>query len=263
MTASLLDDLKSKCSAQAERYGLRFIEAPVEQIKDTGKKCPYRTAIPIPLALAPPFIPDLHLRLAEHGTGNAAHFFEYAILTERFGFVLDVESPYRYPDSLDVEYSYRGQAKFEYSQFVHKSGLALVQCIGGKSGFVWCDNRPFIAAPQRRGAGGSMGSTGGEYPMAPVAPRMSKAEEATALRRELEDFCNDFDALKKFYEQVTPAAPKDKGKDKELEKEKEKEKEAVKDKEKEREDKGLTEDGEQGEDKSKPKEVQEEEAPAQ
>lgn len=210
MTASLLDDLKSKCSAQAERYGLRFIEAPVEQIKDTGKKCPYRTAIPIPLALAPPFIPDLHLRLAEHGTGNAAHFFEYAILTEKFGFALDVESPYRYPDSLDVEYSYRGQARFEYSQFVHKSGLALVQCIGGKSGFLWCDNRPFIAAPSRRGAGST--GTGGEYPMAPVAPKMTKAEEATALRRELEDFCNDFEALKKFYEQVTPAPPGTKNK---------------------------------------------------
>ena len=250
VTASLLDDLKSKCSAQAERYGLRFIEAPVEQIKDTGKKCPYRTAIPIPLALAPPFIPDLHLRLAEHGTGNAAHFFEYAILTEKFGFALDVESPYRYPDSLDVEYSYRGQARFEYSQFVHKSGLALVQGIGGKAGFVWCDNRPFIAAPARRGAGASMG-TGGEYPMAPVAPKMTKAEEATALRRELEDFCNDFEALKKFYEQVTPVAPGDKGKEKEKEKEQAKEKE----------EKAVVNEEGQGEEISKLQEVKEEETP--
>lgn len=49
--------------------------------------------------------------------------------------------------------------------------------------------------------------------MAPVAPRMSKAEEATALRRELEDFCNDFEALKRFYEQVTPASPGNRIKD--------------------------------------------------
>jgi hypothetical protein len=201
----LFDDLKSKCAAQAERYGLRFIEAPVEQIKDTSKKCPYRTAIPIPLALAPPFIPDLHLRLAEHGTGNSLNFFEYAILTEKFGFVLDVESPYRYPDSLDIEYSYRDQTRFEYSQFVHKSGLALVQCIGGKAGFLWCDNRPFIAAPHRRGA--TSRDTGGEYPNAPVAPKQTKQEEATTLRRQLEDFCKDFSALKKFYEEMTPINP--------------------------------------------------------
>lgn len=50
--------------------------------------------------------------------------------------------------------------------------------------------------------------------MAPVAPKMTKAEEATALRRELEEFCNDFEALKKFYEQVTPRAPGSKNKDK-------------------------------------------------
>jgi hypothetical protein len=198
--------LKSKCSAQAERYGLRFIESPVEQIKDTSKKCPYRTAISIPLALAPPYIPDLHLRLAEHGTGNAANFFEYAILTEKFGFVLDVESPYRYPDTLDIEYSYRGQARFEYSQFVHKSGLALVQCIGGNAGFLWCDNRPFIAAPTRRGAGAT--GTGGEYPNAPFAPKQTKQEEATSLRKQLEEFCKDFEALKKFYEEVTPSPPR-------------------------------------------------------
>jgi hypothetical protein len=214
-----LDDLKSKISASAERYGLRFIESPVEQIKDISSKCPYRTAIPIPLALAPPVIPDLHLRLAEHGTGNAANFFEYAILTEKFGFVLDVESPFRYPDSVDIEYSYRAQAKFEYSQFVHKSGLALVQCIGGKEGFLWCDNRPFIAAPTRRGAGQS--GVGGEYPMAPVAPKQTKQEEATSLRRQLEAFCEDAEALKKFYDEVTPIHPAasigDPGKEREVE----------------------------------------------
>lgn len=95
--------------------------------------------------------------------------------------------------------------------------------------------------------------TGGEYPMAPVAPKMTKAEEATALRRELEDFCNDFEALKKFYEQVTPVAPGDKGK------EKEKEKEQLK--EKEKEEKVVMIEGEQGEEKPKVKEVSEEETP--
>lgn len=212
MTAGLLDELKAKCTAQAERYGLRFVEAPVEQIKDVSKKCAYRTAIPIPLALAPPVVPDLHLRLADHGTGQSANFFEYAILTQRFGFVLDVEASSRYPDpeTIQVEYSYRdaNAAKFEYSQFCHKSGLALVQCIGGKEGFLWCDNRLFIAAPTRRGAGqtGDYGHGQGQYPNAPVAPKLSKQEEARALREELEAFCADEGALRKFYEEVMPGS---------------------------------------------------------
>lgn len=202
VTAGLLEELRLKCAAQAERFGLRFVEAPVEQIKDISLKCAYRQPVPIPLALAPPFVPDLHLRLAEHGTGQAANFFEYAILTQKFGFVLDVEASARYPDSIEVEYSYRGQVKFEYSQFCHRSGLALVQCIGGPQGFLWADNRLFIAAPSRRGGG-----QGEAYPNAPIPMKMSRSEEARSLRQELETFCNDKEALQAFYDEVLAKLP--------------------------------------------------------
>lgn len=207
MTAGLLEELRAKCAAQAERYGLRFVEAPVEQIKDVSLKCAYRAPIPIPLALPPPVIPDLHLRLAEQGSsGQTTNWFEYAILTHKFGFVLDVEATSRYPDNVQVEYSYRGlgsQANFEYSQFCHKSGLALVQCIGGQRGFLWCDNRLFIAAPTR---GGRSGGTEA-YPNAPVPAKLTKQEEARALRVELEAFCGDAEALKAFWDEVTPPPP--------------------------------------------------------
>ena len=206
VTAGLLDELRAKCTYQAERHGLRFVEAPVEQIKDVSLKCAYRTAIAIPLALTPPVIPDLHLRLAEHGTGQSANYFEYAILTQRFGFVLDVEAASRYPETIDVEYSYRGKTTFEYSQFCHKSGIALVQCIGGKDGFLWSDNRLFITASTRRGGGGNVEM----YPNMPVMPKMTKQEEATALRAELEAFCADVQGLQAFYDGVLPPLPEDK-----------------------------------------------------
>lgn len=202
MTAGLLEELRAKCAAQAERYGLRFVEAPVEQIKDLSKKCAYRAAIPITLALAPPVIPDLHLRLAAQGTsGQITNWFEYAILTHKFGFVLDVEASSRYPDDVHVEYSYRGQTPFEYSQFCHKTGLALVQCLGGTKGYLWSDNRLFIAAPTR--GRGNTGTTE-TYPNMPVPAKLSKSEEARLLRVELETFCSDQEALKRFYEEITP-----------------------------------------------------------
>jgi hypothetical protein len=195
VTAALFDELRAKCSAQAERYGLRFVEAPVEQIKDISLKCAYRAPLQIRLALAPPVIPDLHLRLAEqHGTGQTANFFEYAILTQKFGFVLDVEASSRYPETIEVEYGYRKNSHYEYSQFCHRSGLALVQCIGGEEGFLWADNRLFIAAPSR-------GRTGDTYPNAPVV-RIGKTEEARALREELEAICADKEKLAKFYEEA-------------------------------------------------------------
>lgn len=43
--------------------------------------------------------------------------------------------------------------------------------------------------------------------MAPVAPKQTKQEEATSLRRQLEAFCRDAEALKKFYDEVTPVHP--------------------------------------------------------
>lgn len=203
VTAGLLDELRARCSVQAERYGLRFVEAPVEQIKDISLKSAYRAAIPIPLALAPPVIPDLHTRLADYGTGQSANFFENAILTQKFGFVLDVEASDRYPDTIEVEYSYRRQARFDYSQFCHKSGLALVQCVGGTEGFLWSDNRLFIAAPTRGRTGGSTEV----YPNAPVPMKMTKQEEARALRKQMEEFCSNADELGHFYQGVLWGLP--------------------------------------------------------
>ena len=200
-----MEELRSKCAAQAERYGLRLVEVPVEQIKDTSLKCAYRSAIPIPLALPPPVIPDLHLRLAEQGySGQVLNWFEYAILTHKFGFVLDVEASNRYPENVQVEYSYRGKTAFEFSQFCHKSGLAMVQCVGGQDGYLWCDNRLFIAAPTRGRGGGASSET---YPNMPVPAKLTKQEEARALRDEFEAFCNDPEALQAFYDEITPPPP--------------------------------------------------------
>ncbi|WVR03870.1 hypothetical protein IAU60_000868 [Kwoniella sp. DSM 27419] len=189
VTAALLEELRQKLSAQAERYGLRFVETPVEQLVDLPLKCAYRTAIPIKLAIPPPVIPDLHARLLSiaHGTGQVENYFEYCILTRKFGFVLDVEAYDRYPDNVDVVYSYR-KSRFDHSQFCHKTGLALVQCLGGDEGFLWSDNRMVVSAPTRRGVG-------------------NRTEEARALRSELEEFCNDRVALQAFYDEVLPPLP--------------------------------------------------------
>lgn len=200
VTAGLLEDLRFKCSTLAERYGLRFVEAPVEQIKDVGAKCAFRAPLKIPLARAPPVLHDLHLRLAETtGPGQCAQFFEYAILTQKFGFVLDVEASDMYPDTIDADYAYRAKTKFEHSQFVHRSGLALVQCVGREEGFLWVDNRPFISAPTRGRAQNVESSAG--------ITMASKQDQAKALREEFMAFCSDSAALQRFYDEVTPALP--------------------------------------------------------
>jgi hypothetical protein len=244
VTAGFLDDIRQRWNNCAEKHGLRLVEAPVEQIKDTDQRCAWRAPSPIKLALAPPAIKDLDERLPEKV--RTANYFEYAILTKKFDFVLDVEATTRIPDHIQVEYSYRKAGVFEYSQFIHKSGLALVQCVGGEEGFLWSDNRLFFSASSRYRSG--IAGRGGPTPINAATSRLStnnhnnsttslnniyvpplavnasfpttihtaapsgylpgqpltKQQQADVIRERLEAFCADPVALAQFYESVTP-----------------------------------------------------------
>ncbi len=193
VSVGLLDETRQRWGREAEKHGLRLVEAPVEQIKDIGRKYAYRSCYPIKLVLPPPAVADLDLRLPE--AIRTAYFFEYAILTRKFGFVLDVEANTRYPDDVTVEYSYR-KAVFDHSQFVHKTGLALVQCLGGTDGFLWSHNRLFFSA-QSRSANQNKASE--SYLVA-----HGRAER---MCEQLEAFCNDPQALAEFYDSVIPPMP--------------------------------------------------------
>ncbi|KAI5450651.1 vacuolar membrane-associated protein iml1 [Naganishia albida] len=242
VTAGFIDDIRQRWNNVAKKHGLRLVEAPVEQIKDMHNRCAWRAPSPIKLALAPPAIKDLDERLPEKV--RTANYFEYAILTKKFDFVLDVEATSRSPDYIEAEYSYRKAGVFDYSQFVHKSGLALVQCIGGEEGFLWSDNRLFFSASTRYHS--EMSGRGGT-PMHAAASRLStvnnnstatlnhlyagrlsvntsfpttihtaspsgyipgqpltKQQQADVIREKLEAFCANPVALAQFYESVTP-----------------------------------------------------------
>ena len=41
-----------------------------------------------------------------------------------------------YPGDMDFYYSSRPN-NFDYTQFVHRSGVAFVQIVGGRDGFLW------------------------------------------------------------------------------------------------------------------------------
>lgn len=170
-----------------KRYGLKIVEAYVDQITDINQTNVFQSCYPIRLALEPPHIPDLAKRLPE-GT-LSAQYFEYALL-KHFGYILDISAGTHYPQSVDVFYSYRRNS-FTYSQFVHKSGLAFVQVVGGKEGFRWLTNR--LLAPGNH----AMGAQG-------KSKHHTRADE---VRRELAKFCGDVEQLKAFYEDVVAKLP--------------------------------------------------------
>ncbi|TBU46873.1 hypothetical protein BD309DRAFT_562741 [Dichomitus squalens] len=179
-TARCIDDLLRQWSRTIERYGLKLVEAYVDQICDIREKNAFQSCFPIPLAVPPPQLDDVGRHIPDGA--QAKHYFEYALL-RKWGFVLDIEGADQYPDQVDVDYSYR-RSHFRYSQWVHRSGVAFVQVLGGRQGFLFLTNR--LMAPGRIG-------TSLKY--------HRPAAVAEDIRVKLHQFCSDKDALTRFYEE--------------------------------------------------------------
>lgn len=97
---------------------------------------------------------------------------------------------------MDVVYSYR-RSPYKYTQFVHVSGVAFAQVMGGTQGFLFLTNR--LMAPGRGGSrSGNRFKSGGT----------GKTDHmASVLREQLEEFCWDREKLEKFYEEMVRALP--------------------------------------------------------
>ncbi len=179
-TGRYIEDQLRQWNKTIERYGLKLVEAYVTQISDIRERNAFQSCFPVRLCVAPPAVPDLHLRVPE-GT-HTTHYFEYALL-RRFGFILDVEASDLYPEDVDVVYSYR-RSPYKYSQFIHRSGVAFIQVKGGSEGFLFLTNRLMGAGRTTRGG---------------KEERPRPAVEAERLRVELDAFCADRAGLEEFY----------------------------------------------------------------
>lgn len=186
-TARCIDDILRQWSRTIEKYGLKLVEAYVTEIGDIRDRNPFQSCYPIRLAVPPPKVPDPEKRVPE-GT-QPTHYFEYALL-KRFEFIIDIEATNMYPPDVDVVYSYR-RTPFKHSQFVHQSGLAFVQALGGSQGFLFLTNRLM--------GGGRMGTA---LKSRDFRPAGVTAEE---IRDKLEEFCRDEAKLVKFYEEEMAA----------------------------------------------------------
>ena len=187
-TARCIEDQLRSWSRTIERYGLKLVEAYVTQIGDIRERNPFQSCFPMPLALPPPVIPDLEKRLPD-GT-QVVKYFEYALL-QKFGFIMDIEAADLYPEQVDVVYSYR-RSPYNYSQFVHLSGVAFIQVLGGHKGFLFLTNR--LMAP------GKVGSTmkSKEHP---------PAITADDIRQHMSEFCRNEESLQEFYDREIASLP--------------------------------------------------------
>ena len=186
-TARCIEEQLRLWNRTIERYGLKLVEAYVTQICDIRDRNPFQCCFPMPLALPPPVVPDLETRLPEGK--QSVQYFEYALL-KAFDFILDVEAAHLYPDQVDVVYSYR-RSPYKYSQFVHRSGVAFIQVLGGSEGFLFLVNR--LRGP------GRMGSV--------LNKNFRPAATADDIRLQMTRFCLDKERLQQFYDKLLAELP--------------------------------------------------------
>lgn len=174
-SAKFIDDMIQTWSRVVDRYGLRLVEAYVDQIIDITRTNVFQSCFPIQFSVSPHPLPP--------NAGVQPDYFEGCLL-RRFNYVPDICSSFHYANQADIYYSYRN-TPFTYSQYVHKSGLAFVQIHEGK-GFSWLTNR--LATIRQ--------ITVHEKPLSEIAERPNK------IMDELNDFCADKEKLGAFWDKA-------------------------------------------------------------
>ncbi|KZT50534.1 hypothetical protein CALCODRAFT_183186 [Calocera cornea HHB12733] len=198
-TARYIDDVVWSWGRDIEEFGLKLVEAYVDQISAISTHSPFQSCISIPLAIPPPIVPDLAKRLPMGA--NPGLYFEGALLRE-LGYILDIESVNRYPEQVIVKYSYR-HSPYTYPQYIHRSGLAFVQVVGGTDGFQWLANGLAIAGAVTRRL--KQKQWDGPYAYRDESPQPAKIAESIRLR--LQEFCADESRLHAFWEKVVDELP--------------------------------------------------------
>jgi DEP domain-containing protein 5 len=128
VTAKLIEDAVQAWATTAERYGLRLIEAPIGEACTITESHPFRSPFFVKLAAPPPAQQPLTYfdatSLAPQ-VSTSRYYYQKAIL-RKLHFVLDVEAAQNFPANVEVTYSW-GRPDYKYSQYIHRSGVLLVQ----------------------------------------------------------------------------------------------------------------------------------------
>ncbi|KAI9675188.1 MAG: vacuolar membrane-associated protein iml1 [Trizodia sp. TS-e1964] len=217
-TAKFIEDAIVIWTTQAARYGLRLVEVPIAEASKISENHPFRTPLAITLALPPPteMPPAIPSFSPKSPQLTSPHIYHRSIL-HHHSFVLDVEAATNFSPHIDVSYSW-GKPNYQYSQFIHRSGLMLAQ-ITHDGTFLLLPNRLVNnrAAAQKervrfekRSEDWGGNSEGPRIARPPTPPRGGgpaladdEAEadplSVEAIKEAFEKFCADAKGLEVFY----------------------------------------------------------------
>ncbi|RHZ88514.1 hypothetical protein Glove_22g115 [Diversispora epigaea] len=186
-TARLIEDMLKKWGNSTEKKGLKLVEVPVEQAMSLTENNPFQSPVVIKLAVQPPTLESSSSSSGKklHPTINPHLYFETQ-LVKYFKFILDVEADSRFPDDVDIKYSYF-KTPYKYSQYIHRSGVAFIQICNPGEGYLWVNNRLFTTHHSK------------------ILSNLQVNPDS--LLKEFQSFCENEVELRKFWDDVKNRIP--------------------------------------------------------
>ncbi|KAK9764574.1 vacuolar membrane-associated protein iml1 [Basidiobolus ranarum] len=184
-TARLIEDLLQSWARTADKCGLRLVEVPVQQARMDTSENPFQAPVAIRMTAPPP-----PLSILEKKAGNLVHiphlYFETE-LAKHHGFVLEQEADELFPTGVEITHSYY-KTPARYSQYIHRSGVAIIQICDPGEGFLWVNNRLFT----------SHSNSGNQNKNI-----LNQLPNPDILRLQFQRFCQDTKQLNDFWEDTT------------------------------------------------------------
>ncbi|KAK6350229.1 vacuolar membrane-associated protein iml1 [Orbilia brochopaga] len=228
VTAKLIEDALTTWAKTANRYGLKLVEAPIDEICTITANDPFRSPMVARLCIPPPNHTSLESSTSIATIYQDTFPYHEAIL-KKFNFVLDLESAKNFPQDVEVTYSW-GSPSYRYTQYIHRTGVVFAQ-ITDLGDFLLLANRMYSPRGTtdankfdntdrgiRGGNGGGSaggGLTGSTFPHAPASSYMTGSSSfnpaiasqqtyitADIIKEELIAFCKDAEKLQALYDEV-------------------------------------------------------------
>ncbi|KAA8893832.1 hypothetical protein FN846DRAFT_1025469 [Sphaerosporella brunnea] len=223
-TGKLIEDCLTSWARTVDRYGLKLVEAPIDEVSRISQTNLFRAPIVLRPALAPPPPPspvstvslsenmELSTILSPLSTFPPPTSLQpppppdpwmfHKLILKKFNFVLDTEAASNFPEDVKVRYSW-GSLNYQWSQYIHRSGVLFAQ-ISDVGDFHLMANRAYTlrvtSPPQRLGTASSAASA--VDVSSPVSPSVVPLPTPEGIKEEMEAFLGDAEALRRFYEEV-------------------------------------------------------------
>lgn len=196
-TPKLIEDAVVNISRVCDRYGLKLVQVPMEEIYLLPNDYPFCSLAKTKFVLEVPGLDPEDLTDADNPLGEDL-FYYHKYFLRKMGFVVDfVAASSLMKSEIDIEYSW-GRPDYGYDQYIHKSGLVIAQIVQNE--FVLMINSLYLSRISVASTGIQPSGQPGGLPLTP--PIQQPSLSPTDIIDKIKSECENSDRLRIFFNEA-------------------------------------------------------------